>query len=345
MQVDIKTSGIQPIRQTFSHIARRFGADKPATRYQEATLDLQPEVNFHYKPLWQPQYDLYDKRRTALVMADWYAFRDPRHYYYGVYVQARARQQEVQESNFEFVDRRGMLRDAAAADRACLTRLLVPLRHYEWGANMNNCAVVAYGYGAAITQAAHFHTMDRLGLAQYLTRIGLLLDGNGTAVLDQARQDWLGDPCWQGVRACMEELFVTADWFEVLLAQNFLFDGLVYPLAMSRLEQVLGPQAASGYALCTEFATNWHEENVRWMDANLRTAAAESPANAALLKQWIERWLPAWIDAFWPWATAAFGDQAGAAVGEVVDELVARAERAGIAAVVSSPSAPRGGKP
>ncbi len=345
MQVDIKTSDIRPIRQTFSQIARRFGADKPATRYQEATFDLQSTANFHYRPLWQPQYDLYDVRRTAIVMDDWYAFRDPRHYYYGVYVQARARQQEVQESNFEFVDRRRMLRDAAEADRARLTRLLVPLRHYEWGANMNNCTVVAYGYGAAITQAAQFHTMDRLGLAQYLTRIGLLLDGNDTAVLDQARQDWLGDPCWQGVRACMEKLFVTADWFEVLLVQNFLFDGLVYPLAMSRLEQVLAPQAASGYALSTEFAQSWYEESVRWVDASLRTAVAESEANAVLLKQWIEHWLPAWVDAFWPWATAAFGDQAEAVIAEAVGDLVARAGRVGIAVNTSSPSDPTGRKP
>ena len=42
MQVDIKTSDIRPIRQTFSHVARRLGADKPASRYQEATLDMQP---------------------------------------------------------------------------------------------------------------------------------------------------------------------------------------------------------------------------------------------------------------------------------------------------------------
>lgn len=34
MQIDIKTSAVQPIRQTFSHVARRLGADKPASRYQ-----------------------------------------------------------------------------------------------------------------------------------------------------------------------------------------------------------------------------------------------------------------------------------------------------------------------
>ncbi|TAL72221.1 MAG: phenol hydroxylase [Rhodanobacter sp.] len=331
MQVDIKTSGIRPIRQTFSHLARRFGGDVPATRYQEATFDLQPTVNFHYRPLWQPQYELYDARRTAIVMQDWYAFRDPRHYYYGVYVQTRARQQDVQENNFEFIDRRGMLRNAGEEDRARLARFLVPMRHYEWGANMNNCFSVAYGYGAAITQAAQYQTMDRLGLAQYVTRIGLLLDGNATGVLDRAREGWLHDPCWQGIRECMEELFVTADWFEVLLAQDFLFDGLVYPTAMTGLDQTLLPQAASGYALATEFARTWYEENVRWVDASLRIAVAESEANASLLKGWIEHWLPKLVTALRPWADAAFGDQAEEVVANAAAELTTRAQRAGIA--------------
>ena len=49
MQVDIKTSDIRPIRQTFSHVARRLG-DKPASRYQEATLDMQPRSQLPLPP-------------------------------------------------------------------------------------------------------------------------------------------------------------------------------------------------------------------------------------------------------------------------------------------------------
>ena len=50
MTIEIKTSTIQPIRNTFAHIERRFG-DKPASRYQEASYDLAPTTNFHYRPL------------------------------------------------------------------------------------------------------------------------------------------------------------------------------------------------------------------------------------------------------------------------------------------------------
>src|SRR6185437_3054458 len=147
MQIDIKTSAVQQVRQTFSHVARRLGADKPASRYQEATLELQPEDNFHYRPLWQPEFALYDKGRTAIHMNDWYAFKDPRQYYYGAYTIARARQQDAMEKNIEFVTRRRLLADLPDDAKARIAALMVPLRHLEWAANTNNCFVTGYGWG------------------------------------------------------------------------------------------------------------------------------------------------------------------------------------------------------
>ena len=47
-------------------IARRYGQDRPASRYDEAVLDVQADVNFHYKPLWAPEYELFDPRRTLV---------------------------------------------------------------------------------------------------------------------------------------------------------------------------------------------------------------------------------------------------------------------------------------
>jgi phenol/toluene 2-monooxygenase (NADH) P1/A1 len=88
--VQIKTIDIEPKRQTFGHVARRLGGDKPASRYQEATLDVQATANFHYKPLWEGEYWQYDTRKTAVVMEDWYKPLDPRQYYYATYNIARA---------------------------------------------------------------------------------------------------------------------------------------------------------------------------------------------------------------------------------------------------------------
>ncbi len=165
MQIEIKTLKALPLRQTYGHVARRFG-DKPASRYQEATYDIQPTTNFHYRPTWAPEFELFDTSRTQIRMKDWYALKDPRQYYYGAYVTARARQQEAAEGAFDLVERRGLLAALSYEWQERLIAGLLPLRHIEWGANMNNTLCADYGYGTALTQACTFCAMDRLGIAK-----------------------------------------------------------------------------------------------------------------------------------------------------------------------------------
>ena len=92
-------------------------SDKPASRYQEATLDVQATANFHYKPLWEPEFWHYDARKTAVVMEDWYKPLDPRQYYYATYNIARANMNQAVERSFTFVEERGLI-DKLSAERA-----------------------------------------------------------------------------------------------------------------------------------------------------------------------------------------------------------------------------------
>lgn len=235
MQIEIKTLKAQPLRQTYGHVARRFG-DKPASRYQEATYDIQPTTNFHYRPTWAPEFELFDASRTQIRMKDWYALKDPRQYYYGAYVTTRARQQEAAEGAFDLVERRGLLAALSYEWQERLTAGLLPLRHIEWGANMNNTLCADYGYGTAITQACTFCAMDRLGIAQYLSRIGLALDGNTGVALERAKTAWLEAEAWQPMRRLVEDIFVVEDWFETFVAQNLVLDGLLYPLVYQHFD-------------------------------------------------------------------------------------------------------------
>ena len=109
MSIDLKTASVTPIRRTFDHLADKLGPDKNPTRYQEANWGLQPQLNFHYKPTWDPTRDLYDPARTAIVMADFDDLIDPRQYYYGTWTIQRGKQQDSQEKNFDFVESRGLL--------------------------------------------------------------------------------------------------------------------------------------------------------------------------------------------------------------------------------------------
>jgi phenol/toluene 2-monooxygenase (NADH) P1/A1 len=73
MTVDLHTKDIKPLRQTFAHVAKYIGDDKPASRYLEATLGAQSTSNFHYRPTWDPAHELFDTARTAVKLADWQA--------------------------------------------------------------------------------------------------------------------------------------------------------------------------------------------------------------------------------------------------------------------------------
>lgn len=331
MTVEIRTQGVKPLRHTFGHIARRFG-EKPASRYQEATYDVQSEVNFHYKPLWDPEHDLYDRRRTAVIMKDWYALKDPRQYFYGSYTMARAKQQEAVDRQMDFADKRGLLRELPDSARLAIVSALVPLRHYEWGANMNLCHVAAYGWGTAITQAAVMGTMDRLGMAQHLSRIGLLVDGNTGDSLAQAKRHWTEDPAWQGLRRQMETLFVTRDWFELLVAQTLVADGLLYPLFFQKFDAWLASRHGPGPSTVLDFLMRWQDETARWVDAVVKTAAGESAENRALIQTWVIHWRSVMLPALAPLAQAMMGDEGAAALADVDAALGARLVKLGLTA-------------
>lgn len=329
MTVEIRTTGVKPIRNTFQHLVRRFG-DKPATRYQEIAFDVQPTTNFHYKPLWDPDRELYDTRRTAVVMADWYQLKDPRQYYYGSYTMMRAKQQEALDRQLEFVEKRELLRTLPDALRVAIGERLVPLRHYEFGANMNNSAIAAYGYGTAITQAAMMQCMDRLGMAQHLSRIGLLADGNSGETLTMGKAAWLDAPEWQGLRREVERLFVTRDWFELHVAQNLVADALIYPLFFQAYDRVLATGNGPALSSLTDYLLRWYEEAAKWVDATIKPAVAESDANRVLISGWIASWRQRLMAALAPLAERMFGADGERQLADVAAALDARVAKLGI---------------
>ena len=101
-------------------------------------------------------------------MLDWHAVTDPRQFYYGAYVQNRAKMQEATEHSYSFCDKRGLLTRLPEKVQEDLLRLLVPLRHVEMGANMNNSSIAGDAIAGTMTQMHIYQAMDRLGMGQYL---------------------------------------------------------------------------------------------------------------------------------------------------------------------------------
>lgn len=328
MQIDLRTVSIQPQRNAFDHLVRRFG-DKPASRYQEASYDIQAAENLHYLPTWDPDQTLYDPTISRIVMKDWYALKDPRQFYYSTYTLTRARQQDTAEANFAFVESRGLAAMMPEALRDLALKLLVPLRHAAWGANQNNTFICGYGYGVTFTQPCMYHAMDHLGVAQYLSRLGLLL--GDVEALDAGKEAWLSDSAWQPLRRYVEDSMVVRDPVELFVAQNVALDGLLYPLVYERIvDDYLSVQGASAVAMLTQFMSDWFDETRKWVDAVLKVAAAESEKNRDVLQGWIEVWSSRATSALVPVVELALGAGADEAVAEQRAAFQARIQKTGI---------------
>lgn len=332
MTIDLKTLNIEPRRQTFGHIARRFGEDRPASRYEEGMLDVQATKHFHYRPFWEPDKELYDASRTEIVMEDWYALRDPRQYYYATYNIARAGMRAAAQHNFDFVEKRGMLDNLSDEWRAKVEDYLLPLRHVAWGANMNATQICDRGYGTAVTAPAIFTSGDQLGISQVIGQIGMDLAGGTGELLDAAKDKWLNADYWQGIRKLVEDTLVEQDWFELFVAQNLVIDGLIYPLVYDKFDVAGQKHGGAAISMLTEFMTEWFSEHSRWTDAVIKVAAKESEANAEKLTGWFAKWRDSAAEASRPLAAHVLGADGDVAVDQVLETLNARAAKLGLTA-------------
>lgn len=326
MTLEIKTSNLEPIRQTYAYIERRFGG-KPATRYQEVSFDVQASTNFHYRPLWKPDKTLNDKTHTALQMQDWYAFKDPRQFYYGAYVQHRARMQDTAESNYAFFEKRQLVENLNDEVKQKIITCLLPFRYVEQTANLHMMSGSAYGYGTVITQACIFVAMDRLGMAQYISRIGLMLDGNTGESLQQAKDAWMNDATWQPLRQLCEQSLTEQDWFKLYTLQSLLIDSMLQELVFGQLDQWLVENGGRDIAILTEFMKDCLTDLRKWSDSVFKTAIAESEENKALIQSWISELLPHVKNAFSAWSATALSDSS---IDTALTTITERSKKAGI---------------
>lgn len=293
MQYELRYQVIEPKRNTYQYLIDRYG-DQPASRYLEASIDVEPRENFHYRPTWAPDRELYDARFSALRLTDPYTFTDPRQYYYSTYVSARASHHEEFANTLDYIQKRDLLAKMSAAWRTVVATAVVPLRHYESGAQLTTVAGARFANGTTIEQCCTFAAFDRIGNAQQLSRIGIAL-GAGTAdILTAAKREWLEGAHLQPLRELLEHAMVADDWAEGVLAVD-LVDSFIYPLVFAGLDEVALTGGGAAFSLLAQHFASWYADQRRWLDA-LQTVWATDPdhgeANRAELQRIQDTWLP-----------------------------------------------------
>ncbi len=268
MQFELRTQVIEPERKTFHHLVDRYG-DRPASRYEEGTIDLQSTTNFHYRPLWAPETEIYSPDYSVLKLTDPYSFTDPRQYYYAPYVTTRADLHEAFGSTLTYLEKRGMFDRLPGGWHAVVAEVLLPLRHYEAAAQMISSNAARFGWGTTITQCAAYAAFDRVGNAQMLSRAGISFAGGTAESLAAAKRLWLDDASLQPMRRLVEELLVERDWGRAMVALD-VTDQLVYGLLFHHLDNAAIASAAGPYSLVAQHFAGWFADQRRWADALYR---------------------------------------------------------------------------
>lgn len=325
MQYELRTQVIEPQRKTFDHLVARYG-DRPASRYEEGTIDIQAKENFHFRPLWNPSVEIYDEAFSVLRLTDPYSFTDPRQFYYAPYVTSRAAMSEAFGATLGYIESRGLLDRLPQGWRTLMAELVLPLRHYESGAQLVSTAAARFGFGTSITQCAAYAAFDRIGNAQLVSRLGIAMDGGTAGLLEDAKVLWVEDEALQGLRRLVEETIVEQDWALALVALD-VTDTLLYRTLFGHLDDAALTGGAPAFSLVGQHLTEWFADQRRWLDALYRAWRADpvhGTANATTLATTVSRAVDRGVTALQPIAARAdalVGSTCSVALTRLADEV------------------------
>lgn len=308
MQFELRTQVIDPPRKTFQHLIDRYG-DRPASRYEEATIDVQAVTNFHYRPLWAPDKEIFDPDYSVLKLTDPYSFTDPRQFYYASYVTSRSEMHEAFGSTLGYLEKRGMFDRLPEAWAGFFQSVVLPLRHYEAGAQMISANACRFGWGTSTTQCFGYAAFDRIGNAQILSRAGISFGGGTAEPLALAKTTWLEDADFQPLRKLVEETLVEKDWGVAMVTLDVV-DQLIYALLYTHLDDAALTGGAGSYSLVAQHLAGWFADQRRWFDALYKAWVADpelGATNADLLGGMVGNALAAGSAAVAPVAAKADG--------------------------------------
>ena len=321
MQFELRQQVIEPLRQTFTPLVKRYG-DRPATRYEEGSIGIQSTEQFHYRPLWDPQHDIYDADYSALKLTDPDAYTDPRQFYYTPYVINRAALHEAFGRNLTYVVDRDLLGKMPQAWQDLVAKTVLPLRYYESGAQLLNVEGGRFAYGTTVEQVFTYASFDRIGNAQILSRIGIALGENSDAVLATTKPAWMDDQGLQGLRRLIEELLVNPDWAVANVSLD-LCDRLLLPLLTTHLDEAALLGGAGAYSLLIQQLGVWWADQRKWFDPLIKawvTDPEHGKNNTEVLQACVKKIMP----------------QAAAAVTDLAREMDALADTGAVAFVAAT---------
>lgn len=290
-----KTEPLKPLR-TWSHLASRR---RRPSEYEIVSTNLMYDAKNAESPFelgpniplskWFKKY----RHDSPLTGRDWEEFRDPDELTYRAYNILQDGQETYIEGLF---DQHNELQYDAGLGPAwvdVLPRLYTPARYAFHTVQMAAHYLVQIVPSSTIRNCATYQAADALRCVSHIAYRTAELQktypdsGFGTA----ERAAWENDDAWQGFRALMEKVLVVYDWGESFVALNLVAKPAIDEVLLRQLAATGRRQGDSLLGLIADSEYRDVRRSRTWSTALVRFAM-ERPENVAVMRGWIEKWLP-----------------------------------------------------
>lgn len=276
-------------------------AGRRATIYEDVTIDTQPSPDRLQCRGFPTRFDdgrtSWQAESTRLRCTDWYAYRDPAAMWERTYYQIGTRFERSIEDSINVARRDGHLDRLDKAWVDWLRDNFQQLAFFDHGVWLITAVAARDGLSDSVSHCMCFQAAHKQRQAQAVVLYAMDLEDSHPALpIETAKQSWLDDEPWQAVRRVLEELRTVTDWGERIIAINLFLEPLVGTLL--RRELYLKGCALIGDTILPTLlnvAQLEYQYSRDWTDALLAlllTDAEHGTANAEVLQDWTDRWLP-----------------------------------------------------
>jgi toluene monooxygenase system protein E len=283
-----------PPRKTYSRLA---GGRRVPPEYEVVSSDLHYNHPHRFElPAGNPVVSWYYRYRegSRLQADNWEVFADPRRTTYRAYNELQDRKEDVIDGLLREIDDTGY--DAVLSEDwvTFLDRWYAPLRFPAHGLQMLAAYIAQLAPASRITNCAAFQSADAMRRLQRIAHRTAQLSAHRPEVEPSShRQTWEDAAEFQPLRELIERALVTYDWGESFVVTNAVITPYIDRLFNEEIAGTLAAANGDPILQSIHFSLDedarWHRE---WSAALVRVAIADTPANADLIAEWIDRWRP-----------------------------------------------------
>jgi toluene monooxygenase system protein E len=272
--------------RTYSHLA---GERRVPSEYEIVTSRLlyHPERGLEVNVPFATWFARHGAA-AAFAGVDWERFADPRQTTYASYTALQAEQERFVAQLFARMEE-GDGELPPAAVRLC-DQAAAPLRFALHGLQMVAAYLGQLAPAGRITTVLALQAADEMRRLQHLAYRMALHRQRRPEWRDDSRRIWQSASAWQPLRRLTEELLVTWDFGEALVALvtalKPALDRQLWPVLATRM-RAAGDYLFGEVLLASQGDAAW---SAQWSDALLTLIAAAHPNHGAVIDQARQRW-------------------------------------------------------